>query len=327
MADLGKAPILAVVGATASGKSALALELAKKLRGEIVSCDSMQIYRGMDIGTAKPTAEERASIPHHLIDVVDACDAFSCADYVTSAAQAIEDILGRGKLPIICGGTGLYLDALLRGSGFEETAAVDPILRQSLFDYAKENGNHALHERLRTVDPESADATHENNVKRVVRALEIFETTGLTKTELDRRSRTFESPYRAAVIGLRYNDRDLLYRRIDRRVDEMLAQGLLAETARLESKGVFAANSTAAQAIGYKELRSHLRGKQSLTESIDDLKQATRRYAKRQITWFGAKEYVRWIDVDEKTSLHGLTEQALAIAAEVLSTDTGGEAP
>lgn len=324
MANQSKIPILAIVGATASGKSALSMELAKKLNGEIVSCDSMQIYRGMDIGTAKPTAEDLAKVPHHLIDVADAHESFSCADYVTLAAQAIEDIHGRGKLPIICGGTGLYLDSLLRGSGFEEAASVDPALRQSLLDYAKANGNHALHERLRAVDPESADATHENNVKRVVRALEIYETTGLTKTELDRRSRTFVSPYRAAVVGLRYGDRDLLYRRIDRRVDEMIAEGLWEETARLESEGVFTANSTAAQAIGYKELLRHLRGEQSLDGAIDDLKQATRRYAKRQITWFGAKEYVRWIDVDENSTLCGLTEQALAIAANVLQADTGG---
>ncbi len=323
MANFDKIPILAVVGATASGKSALSMELAKELNGEIVSCDSMQVYRRMDIGTAKPSIEDRASIPHHLINVANPCESFSCADYVTLAARAIEEIHNRRKLPIICGGTGLYLDSLLRGSGFEETASVDPFLRQSLFEYAKENGNHALHERLRAVDPESADAVHENNVKRVVRALEIYETTGVTKTELDRRSRTFDSPYRAAVIGLRYNDRDLLYRRIDRRVDEMITQGLLEETAQLESEGVFVSNSTAAQAIGYKELRKHLQGKQSLTDAVADLKQATRRYAKRQITWFSAKDYVQWIDVDENSTVCDLTEQARAIAA-VLQADTGG---
>ena len=325
MTNLNKIPILCVVGATASGKSALAMELSKKLNGEIVSCDSMQVYRGMDIGTAKPSVEDRACVPHHLIDVADPLEIFSCADYVSLAAQAIENIHGKGKLPIICGGTGLYLDALLRGGGFEEEASVDSTLRQSLFDYAKENGNHALHERLRAVDPESADATHENNVKRVVRALEIYETTGLTKTELDRRSRTFDSPYRAAVIGLRYDDRELLYRRIDRRVDEMIAQGLLEETARLESEGVFVSNSTAAQAIGYKELRMYLQGKQPLTDAVADLKQATRRYAKRQITWFRAKDYVQWIDVDENSMLSDLTKQACAIAATVFQSDTGGE--
>ena len=298
MAEQQKIKLLAIVGSTASGKSALAVALARALGGEIVSCDSMQIYRRMNVGTAKPTAAEMAQIPHHLIDVAEPDTPFSCAEYVTLAAKAVDEITARGKLPILCGGTGLYLDSLLRGSGFEETET-DPALRQSLFDYAAEHGNHALHERLAAVDPESAAAIHENNVKRVVRALEIFEGTGITKTEFDRRSREVESPYDATVIGLRYADRDLLYSRIDRRVDEMLADGLLDETKSLLAEGVFERNSTAAQAIGYKELLGHLRGEQSLTDATEELKRATRRYAKRQITWFGAKDYVRWIDVTE----------------------------
>ena len=298
MAEQQKIKLLAIVGSTASGKSALAVALARALGGEIVSCDSMQIYRRMNIGTAKPTAAEMAQIPHHLIDVAEPDTPFSCAEYVTLAAKAVDEITARGQLPILCGGTGLYLDSLLRGSGFEETET-DPALRQSLFDYAAEHGNHALHERLAAVDPESAAAIHENNVKRVVRALEIFEGTGITKTEFDRRSRMVESPYDATVIGLRYADRDLLYSRIDRRVDEMLANGLLDETKSLLAEGVFERNTTAAQAIGYKELLGHLRGEQSLTDATEELKRATRRYAKRQITWFGAKDYVRWIDVTE----------------------------
>lgn len=302
MAEQQKIKLLAIVGSTASGKSALAVALARALGGEIVSCDSMQIYRRMNVGTAKPTAAEMAQIPHHLIDVAEPDTPFSCAEYVTLAAKAVDEITARGKLPILCGGTGLYLDCLLRGSGFEETET-DPALRQSLFDYAAEHGNHALHERLAAVDPESAAAIHENNVKRVVRALEIFEGTGITKTEFDRRSREVESPYDATVIGLRYADRDLLYSRIDRRVDEMLANGLLDETKSLLAEGVFERNSTAAQAIGYKELLGHLRGEQSLTDATEELKRATRRYAKRQITWFGAKDYVRWIDVTENGNI------------------------
>lgn len=298
MAEQQKIKLLAIVGSTASGKSALAVALARALGGEIVSCDSMQIYRRMNIGTAKPTAAEMAEIPHHLIDVAEPDTPFSCAEYVTLAAKAVDEITARGKLPILCGGTGLYLDSLLRGSGFEETET-DPALRQSLFDYAAKHGNHALHERLAAVDPESAASIHENNVKRVVRALEIFEGTGITKTEFDRRSRMVESPYDATVIGLRYTDRELLYSRIDRRVDEMLADGLLDETKSLLAEGVFERNSTAAQAIGYKELLGHLRGEQSLTDATEELKRATRRYAKRQITWFGAKDYVRWIDATE----------------------------
>lgn len=291
-------PILCVVGATASGKSALSLALAEQLGGEIVSCDSMQVYRRMDVGTAKPTRDERLRVRHHLIDVVEPDEPFSCAEYVALASKAIQQISERGALPIVCGGTGLYLDALLRG-GFEETKS-DPALRESLFAYAEAHGNHALHERLRAVDPESADAIHENNVKRVARALEIYESTGMTKTESDRRSRELQSPYAARVIGLLYEPRELLYGRIDRRVDEMLAAGLREETERLLGEGVFESNMTAAQAIGYKELLGYLGGTQSLLEATEELKRATRRYAKRQMTWFGAKDYVEWIDMTDR---------------------------
>ncbi|MBQ7347203.1 MAG: tRNA (adenosine(37)-N6)-dimethylallyltransferase MiaA [Clostridia bacterium] len=320
MANCEKLKILAVVGPTASGKSALAVALAHRLGGEIVSCDSMQIYRRMDIGTAKPSAEETDGIPHHLIDTVEPHASFSCADYVCAARAAVAEIAARGKLPILCGGTGLYLDAFLRGRGFEETEC-DPALRQSLFDFAQAHGNHALHERLAQVDPESAAAIHENNVKRVVRALEIYETTGMTKTEADRRSRQFESPYDATVIGLRYEAREVLYARIDRRVDKMLADGLLDETRALMAEGVFERNATAAQAIGYKELLGYLRGEQSLDEATEALKRATRRYAKRQMTWFGAKEYVRWIDVTEDSRVLPFEE----IVNRAMKSFTGSE--
>ena len=298
MTETKKTRLLAVVGSTASGKSAVAVELAKRLGGEIVSCDSMQVYRGMNVGTAKPTAEEMGGIAHHLIDVADADENFNCADYVALAQKAIEDIHARGKLPILCGGTGLYLDSLLRG-GFEETQS-DPALRQRLFDYAAEHGNHALHKRLREVDPESADVIHENNVKRVVRALEIYESTGMTKTEADRHTREIDPPYDATVIGLHYPEREILYGRIDRRVDEMLANGLLEETRGLYEAGVFVQNATAAQAIGYKELLGVLEGTDTLEYATETLKRATRRYAKRQITWFSAKPYVQWIDMTEQ---------------------------
>lgn len=308
-----KIKILAVVGSTASGKSALAVELAKALDGEIVSCDSMQIYRRMSIGTAKPTPEEQEGIAHHLIDFVDPENAFSCAEYVECAKRAAEDIAARGKLPVFCGGTGLYLDAFLRGGGFEETVT-DPILREELFAYAEQNGNEALHARLSEVDPESAAAIHPNNVKRVVRALEIFRTTGMTKTEADRKSREIDSPYEATVIGLRYAERDVLYERIDRRVDIMLETGLLEETRRLLAEGVFEKNATAAQAIGYKELLGYLHGEESLFEAVESLKRATRRYAKRQITWFGAKDYVRWLDMTE----NGVQRPMQAVLADAL---------
>ena len=293
-----KITILAVVGPTASGKTALAIALAKRYGGEIVSCDSMQIYRDMNVGTAKPTLEERDGVPHHLMDCVPPENSFSVADYVREASAVIREIDGRGRLPILCGGTGLYLDSLLRGGVYEE-AEGDPLVRAELLEYARVHGNEALHRMLRKIDPESAEATHENNVKRVVRAIEIYRVTGLTKTEVDRRSRQIPSPYDATVIGLRYRSRELLYRRIDLRVDRMLEDGLAEETRTLLERGVFDTNTTAAQAIGYKELLGALSGECTLFEATEALKRATRRYAKRQSTWFSAKDYVHWIDADD----------------------------
>ena len=306
MATEQKIKILAIVGPTASGKTSISIELAKRLGGEIISCDSMQIYRRMDIGTAKPTEEEKCGVPHHLIDAVEPSDAFSCADYVTMAGEAVKEIAARGKLPILCGGTGLYLDRFLCGE-MEETHA-DEDLRASLFAYAESEGIEALHARLREVDPESADAIHPNNVKRVVRALEIYEQTGIPKSEFDRRSQVVESPYEATVIGLFYPRREVLYERINRRVDSMLADGLLEETKRLLDEGVFEVNLTAAQAIGYKELLGYLGGSEPLTEAAENLKTATRRYAKRQITWFSAKPYVEWVEMEKDGELRSLDD-------------------
>ncbi len=296
-----KPPVLAIVGPTASGKTGLAVELAKRLNGEIISCDSMQLYRYMDVGTAKPTEEEKQGIPHHLMDFLDPTDpkGYSCADYARDAKAAVEDILSRGKLPIFCGGTGLYLDAFLRGGSFEVTD-VDLDLRRELTEYADIHGAEALHAMLRELDPEAAEATHPNNIKRVVRAIEICRTTGCTKSELDRRSREMESPYNALVMGLRYRNREGLYDRIERRVDIMLADGLVEETKRLRTMGVFESCPTAAQAIGYKELFPYLDGAATLAEVTETLKIATRHYAKRQITWFSAKPYVTWLDMDSE---------------------------
>ncbi len=294
-----KPRILAVVGSTASGKTSLAVELAKQLDGEIVSCDSMQIYKGMNVGTATPDEAERRGVPHHLMDFVDPADprGYSCADYVTDARAAVSDILARGKLPILCGGTGLYLDAFLRGGSFEVTNS-DPALRAELCALAEREGNQALHDKLRELDPESAEAVHPNNVKRVARAIEICMTTGRRKSDLDRESREPDCPYDATVIGLRYESRQLLYDRIDRRVDIMLEQGLVEETRRLRELGVFDVCRTAAQAIGYKELFPYLDGEATLQACVEVLKMSTRRYAKRQITWFAAKPYVAWLTCD-----------------------------
>ncbi len=315
MSESEKITVYAVVGPTASGKSALALKIASAFGGEIVSLDSMQIYRRMDIGTAKPTPEERARVPHHMIDIAEPKDTFSCADYVEMADGVIRDIHARGKKAIICGGTGLYLDSLLRGSGFVE-GTVDASLRAELLEFARVRGADALHEELRAVDPESAEAIHKNNIKRVCRALEIYRLCGVPKSEIDRQSRLSEPRYNLKCICLMYSNREELYRRIDTRVDSMIEAGLAEETKRLYDEGVFRANSTAAQAIGYKELLPYVLGREALEESAEKLKIATRRYAKRQITWFSSKDYVTPLDVcgaqNKKTF-----EEIVNIASEV----------
>lgn len=296
-----KIKIYAVVGPTASGKSALALAIAERYGGEIISCDSMQLYRRMDIGTAKPTADERARAPHHMIDVAEPTDSFSCADYVEMADKIIRDVHARGKLPIVCGGTGLYLDALLRGVDFQP-GITDEALRAELLAFADKNGAEALHAELRRIDPESAEQIHPNNVKRVARAIEIYRLGGVKKSEIDKASRGGEARFDARCVCLSYADRAELYGRIDRRVDSMIAAGLERETRELLAEGVFEKNSTAAQAIGYKELIPYVRGEQTLDSATEALKMATRRYAKRQITWFSSKSYVRQIDVSEGDS-------------------------
>jgi tRNA dimethylallyltransferase len=311
--------ILAIVGPTAGGKTALSLALARALDGEVICCDSMQIYRGMDIGTAKPTPEEMAGIPHHLLDVADPADAFSVNDYVVRAQAAVQDILSRGKLPVFCGGTGLYLDAFLRG-GLPETPPADPALRERLNAEADENGEEALHARLAAVDPESAETVHKNNRRRVIRALEIFELTGVPKSEWDRRSNTVPMRYNAAVLGLRFSNRALLNARIAQRVEQMLEDGLLQETKALADAGVFESSPTAAAAIGYKELLPFLRGECELAAATEELKTATRRYAKRQMTWFGAKPYVHWIeacDGDRVRKSEEIVNNALELSESV----------
>ncbi len=297
---------IAIVGCTASGKSALAMELCKRHGGELVSMDSMQIYRGMDVGTAKPTALERAQVRHHMIDVVEATESFSSGAYVEAAAGVIREIESRGKLPVLCGGTGLYLDGLLRG-GYGENYA-DPTLRAQLEDFADAHGALALHARLAELDPESAAAIHPNNVKRVIRAIEICTVSGRTKTELDKESQSAQPMVDALVFGIRYHNREVLYDRIGRRVDIMLQDGLVKETEQLLNAGVFEVNATAAGAIGYKEILPYLQGKISLAQAAEDLKTATRRYAKRQMTWFYAKPYVNWIDVDADGGLRTFEE-------------------
>lgn len=297
-----KIKIAAIVGPTASGKTSLAIALARGLGGEIISCDSMQIYQGMDIGTAKPAPEELAAVPHHLIDILPPDAPYSCSDYVRDAEAAIADITSRGKLPILCGGTGLYLDRLLRG-GTEDCAASDEALRQELWDFANKEGIDALYDRLVALDPESAQAIHKNNVKRVIRALEVCLVTGQKKSDIDKLNSEITDKYDHTVIMLAFNNRELLYDRIDRRVDVMIEQGLVEETKALLQGGVFERSQTASQAIGYKELFPYLRGECSLESCVDELKRASRKYAKRQITWFSGKDYVNKVFVDDENGV------------------------
>ncbi len=296
-----KLPVVAVVGPTATGKTGLAIALAREFHGEIVSCDSMQIYRGLPIGTAQPTPEELAAVPHHLVGMVEPDRAFSVSDYVAAAGREIERIHGAGKLPLVVGGTGLYARSLLRGFTFEEHARSDA-LRQELTLRARAEGIGPLVEELRQKDPAAAEKIHPNNEKRVLRALEYIRLTGEPFSRQEERSRGAEAPYRTLWLGLTFRDRASLYRRIDARVDAMLAQGLLEE-----AEGFFhycqqaGTPPTAAQAIGYKELFPYFRGEVSLEEAVEAVKRETRRYAKRQITWFAREEGLIPLELDGKT--------------------------
>lgn len=313
-----KIPLIAVVGPTASGKTSLAVELCIRLGGEVVSADSMQIYRGMDIATAKPTLEEMRGVPHHLVDFLDIGSEFSVADYVAAAHEAISDIYGRGKLPVVCGGTGLYIDSLIENIRFEKTVSSTP-LRAELKKLAEEKGGGYLLEMLRNIDPETASRLHENNLNRIIRALEVYKTTGETMSEQIKNSRSEESPYDACVIGLDYKDRQVLYERIGRRVDMMLEAGLLEEAERVVSDPRL---KTARQAIGYKELAPYFEGTAPLEECIENLKQATRRYAKRQLTWFRRNKSIHWLYSDEAESFEALADSAEVICREFLKGRT-----
>ena len=279
---------LAVTGPTAVGKTAFAIALAKAYNGEIISCDSMQIYRGMDIGTAKATAEEQAAVPHHMIDICDPSALYSAADYAKDALAVARDIVSRGKLPIFCGGTGLYLEAVRTGR-HETDAVSDEAYRAELLRIAEEKGNGVLHEMLTKVDAQAAEIIHQNNVKRVIRALEVYHVTGKTKTQLDKESESLPPQIELSTFCLCFHDREALYRRIDGRVDAMMKEGLIEEVRALYGKPL---SGTALQAIGYKELFAVFDGKDSYEGATEKIKQASRRYAKRQLTWFLAKPHL-----------------------------------
>ncbi len=292
---MDKIPVIAIVGVTASGKSELALRLCERFGGEIISGDSMQIYRGMDIGTAKPTREETKRVPHHLIDIAEITEAFSVALFIEKATQAAREIAGRGKMPVVVGGTGLYIQLLLNGRMLPEMDSNEE-LRRELYEMVEKEGNQALHDYLRSVDPESAVAIHPNNVKRVIRALEIYLTSGITKTRQNQISLQGESPFDYKLLYLSSSDRQLLYGRINARVDKMMADGLEDEVRKLYAQGL-ADTPTASQAIGYKEFFPYFEGKIDLDTVISDIKQHTRNYAKRQITFFNRMENKTVIDI------------------------------
>lgn len=307
---MAKLSVLAVVGPTASGKTALSVELAKRTDGEIVSADSMQIYKGMDIASAKPTKEEMCGIPHHMMDFLSSETPYSVAQYTETAGVCIREIAARGKLPILVGGTGLYIDSLLSHTQFIE-APTDMTLRTALDAQYEAVGGEEMLKRLAEFDPESAARLHPNNKKRILRAFEIYRLTGQTLSEALAQSHAVPSPFAPVYIGIAFRERAVLYDRINRRVDSMLERGLLEE-ARAFYKG---SPETAAQAIGYKELKPFLDGDLPFADAVENLKRATRNYAKRQITWFKRNGRIHWLYADECTPEQLLT-QALEIANE-----------
>lgn len=306
-----KIKIIAVVGPTASGKTALAVKLAEKFGGEVISADSMQVYKGMDIATAKPDEEEMGGIPHHLINIISPDEEFSVSRFCTLAGEAVKDIASRGKIPVVAGGTGLYVDSFLGNTMFLENTKNDEI-RKKLSARLEKEGVQSLYSELCEKDPEAAEKIHPNNSLKIIRALEILYSSGKTLTCQNELSHLEESPYESLIIGLNALNREFLYDRINRRVDIMLRKGLVEETKRFfETENA----STACQAIGYKELKPYLDGKMTLEEASENLKRATRRYAKRQLTWFRRNKNIKWLEIDT------LSPSSLLEEAEKLVND------
>ena len=284
--------IICIAGPTASGKTALAVELAKELNGEVVSCDSMQVYRRMDIGTAKPTKEEMQGIVHHMIDVAEPDEDFSVSRYCDMASPIVDDILARGKTAVIAGGTGLYMDSLIRGNAFAPFPATG--VRERLEAQADAEGMESMLEWLRSVDPASAARLHLSDRKRIIRALEVFLETGETITEHNRKTQSIPPKYNPLWLGLDFADRAELYHRIDTRVDAMLEIGLISEIKSLLSSGI-PPKCTAMQAIGYKEFVNALNGEETVEKAAEEVKKSSRHYAKRQLTWFRRNPRLHWL--------------------------------
>lgn len=305
-----KRPLLILTGPTAAGKTALSIQAAKAFDGEIISADSMQVYKGMDIGSAKIRRDEMDGVPHHLIDVLEPEEPFHVVKFQELARAAMKEIYERGHLPIITGGTGFYIQALLYDIDFTENDA-DPAYRETLERLAMERGAAYLHGLLKERDPKAAQEIHENNVKRVIRALEFYEKTGTPISVHNAAQREKESPYRFAYVVLNRN-REELYRRIDRRVDQMMEAGLLEEVDTLRKRG-YDRSYVSMQGLGYKELLAYLDGECTLEEAVYILKRDTRHFAKRQLTWFKRERDTDWLSLDQKTD-----EEALADLTEIL---------
>lgn len=291
-----KPKVLVIAGPTASGKTGIAIELAKRLNGEIVSADSMQIYKYMNIGTAKPTEEEKCGVLHHMMDFLEVGDKFSVAQYKDMAMKCIEDILSRGKVPIVVGGTGLYINSITEEVNYNEKAEENSEIRSELEKEAMQYGNQKLYDELKKIDPEASKKIHLNDTKRIVRALEVFRETGITITEHQKMSKQNDKKYDYKIVGL-YVEREELYERINKRVDLMVSQGLLKEAEdiikMIENKG----RLTSFQAIGYKEFVPYFKGEIGFDEAVENVKRESRRYAKRQITWFKRTNGLKWFDI------------------------------
>lgn len=305
-------PIICLAGPTASGKTALAVELAKEFDGEVVSCDSMQVYRRMDIGTAKPTKEEMQGIPHHMIDVASPEEDYSVSRYCAQAAPIVEDIVARGKTAIIAGGTGLYMDSLIRGNDFAPFPSTG--VRQRLEAQADAEGLEAMADWLRSVDPEAAERIHDR--KRILRALEVYLETGETITEHNRRTQAIPPRFTPVWLGLDFEDRQQLYDRIDLRVTKMLEMGLLEEIRELLASGV-PEKATAMQAIGYKEFVDALASRETLEAAADQVRQSSRRYAKRQLTWFRRNKAMHWLIREKQTTGEDIFRSARQVLREI----------
>ena len=292
-----KPKVLVIAGPTASGKTKISIELAKRLNGEIISADSMQIYKYMNIGTAKPTEEEKEGIPHYLMDFLEPDEKFSVAQYKEMATKYIEEILSKNKVPIIVGGTGLYINSVTEEINFDTEIVENKKIREELEKISLEQGNEGLYEELKRVDKDAASRIHLADTKRIIRALEVYRTTGITITEHQKMSKQIDKKYDYKIVGLKI-EREKLYERINKRVDLMVKDGLIEEAKEILEMLSKKGRLTSFQAIGYKELVPYFNGESTLEESLDTIKQESRRYAKRQITWFKRTSGLEWIDVD-----------------------------